>query len=110
MRIELRQLQQQVDITAIYVTHDQEAMVLSDRVIVMYAGHIQQVDSPREVYTRHINRFVAEFVSFTNFIPGTVGGPADGVPQVHAGWWARARLRLRAAGCDGQGGRAGCAQ
>ena len=83
MRIELRQLQQKVGITAIYVTHDQiEAMVLSDRVVVMHAGQIQQVGTPREVYTRPANRFVAEFVGFSNFIPGTIIGRDNGTVRV----------------------------
>jgi iron(III) transport system ATP-binding protein len=73
MRVELRHLQRKLNITTIYVTHDQvEAMVLSDRVIVMYGGRIQQIGPPRDVYLQPRNRFVAEFIGFTNFIKGTV--------------------------------------
>ena len=78
-RVELRQLQQKFGITSIYVTHDQvEAMVLSDRVIVMDAGAIQQVGTPREIYTRPVNQFVADFVGFNNFIPAAVLERDDG--------------------------------
>jgi iron(III) transport system ATP-binding protein len=71
MRVELRELQRRLGITTIYVTHDQtEALVLSDRVLVMRDGTVQQRGTPREIYTRPANRFVADFVGFANFIPG----------------------------------------
>jgi iron(III) transport system ATP-binding protein len=71
MRVELRELQRRLGITTIYVTHDQtEALVLSDRVLVMRDGTVQQRGTPREIYTRPANRFVADFVGFSNFIPG----------------------------------------
>ena len=73
MRVELRDLQRRLGITSIYVTHDQlEAMVLSDRVMVMEAGRIQQVGTPREIHTRPANQFVAGFVGFNNFIPARI--------------------------------------
>ncbi len=73
MRVELRDLQRRLGITSVYVTHDQlEAMVLSDRVIVMDAGSIQQVGTPREIHTRPTNQFVAGFVGYNNFIPARV--------------------------------------
>ena len=69
----LRQLQRTLGITTVYVTHDQaEAMVLSDRVVVMDGGRIQQQGSPQDIYNRPVNRFVAEFVGFDNFLPGVV--------------------------------------
>ena len=71
VRSEIRQLQQQLRITTIYVTHDQEeALSLSDHVAVMRDGRIQQVASPKELYERPANRFVADFVGTNNFIPG----------------------------------------
>jgi iron(III) transport system ATP-binding protein len=71
MRIELRELQRRLGITTIYVTHDQtEALVLSDRVLVLRDGTIQQAGTPREIYSRPANRFVADFVGFSNFLPG----------------------------------------
>ena len=69
MRFELKALQRQTGITIIFVTHDQlEAMVLSDRVVVMNAGVIQQVGSPREIYQNPINQFVADFIGTANFL------------------------------------------
>ena len=85
MRVELRQLQRKLNITTIYVTHDQvEAMVLSDRVIVMYGGRIQQIGPPREVYLQPRNRFVAEFIGFSNFIKGTIVARDDRTCHVSA--------------------------
>ncbi|MBI2468994.1 MAG: ABC transporter ATP-binding protein [Candidatus Rokubacteria bacterium] len=75
MRGEIRAIQQRLGITSIYVTHDQaEAMALSDRIVVMRAGRIEQVGTPVEIYARPATRFVAEFVGRVNFLPTTVGG------------------------------------
>ena len=71
VRGEIRQLQQSLGITTVYVTHDQEeALSLSDRVAVMRDGRIQQVAAPKTLYERPVNRFVADFVGTNNFIPG----------------------------------------
>ncbi|GFN30137.1 ABC transporter ATP-binding protein [Paenibacillus xylaniclasticus] len=73
MRDEIRRIQQQIGITAIYVTHDQsEAMSMSDLVIVMNKGKIEQVGSPIEIYQRPQTRFVADFIGTANFVDGTV--------------------------------------
>jgi iron(III) transport system ATP-binding protein len=73
LRIELRQLQQQLGITTIYVTHDQiEALAMSSVVAVMRDGVFAQEGHPREVYEKPNSRYVAEFVGTTNFIPGRV--------------------------------------
>lgn len=73
MRTELRRLQRRLGITAIYVTHDQsEAMSLSDRIVVMRNGKIDQAGAPREVYMRSATTFVADFIGRANFIEGTV--------------------------------------
>ncbi len=73
MQIELKHIQTEVGITFIYVTHDQEeAMTMSDRIGIMNEGVLQQVGSPNEVYERPINRFVADFIGETNFLPATV--------------------------------------
>ncbi|WP_022703035.1 ABC transporter ATP-binding protein [Pseudorhodobacter ferrugineus] len=75
MQIELKRLQQETGITFVFVTHDQEeALTMSDRIAVMSAGHIQQVGSPRDIYTRPANRFVASFIGETNFLTGTSDG------------------------------------
>jgi len=68
-RLEIRHLQQRIGITSVYVTHDQEeAMTLSDRVVIMRSGRIQQVGTPQEIYTRPVNKFVAGFIGRANFI------------------------------------------
>jgi len=72
-RLEIRRIQQKVGITSVYVTHDQEeAMTISDRIVIMNNGLIQQVDSPSEIYSHPINRFVAGFIGKVNFLEGTV--------------------------------------
>jgi iron(III) transport system ATP-binding protein len=69
MRLEIRKLQQRVGITSVYVTHDQEeAMSLSDRIVILKDGVIQQIGTPLEVYARPDNRFVADFIGKANFI------------------------------------------
>jgi iron(III) transport system ATP-binding protein len=73
MRFELKRLQRELRITTVYVTHDQsEALALSHSIAVMSEGRIQQIGSPREIYDRPRNRFVADFVGTTNFIDGEI--------------------------------------
>lgn len=73
MRKEIRKIQQRLGITSIYVTHDQaEAMSLSDKIIIMNKGKIEQVGSPLEIYQHPANHFVANFIGNANFIPCTV--------------------------------------
>src|SRR4029077_708212 len=75
MRVELRELQRRLEITSLYVTHDQEeALAISDRVIVMNGGRIEQIGTPEEIYNRPCSRFVADFVGSANLIEGTVRG------------------------------------
>ncbi len=70
MRYEIVELQRRLKITVVYVTHDQiEAMSMSDRVIVMNSGVVQQIDAPRIVYQHPVNKFVANFIGMANFIP-----------------------------------------
>ena len=77
IRAELRQLQQRLHITTIYVTHDQsEALAMSDSIAVLSAGKIMQVGSPAEIYYHPANTFVASFVGTVNFIEGEVIGEA----------------------------------
>lgn len=74
MQIELQDLQRQLGITFVLVTHDQEeALSLSDRICVMRAGQIVQVGSPQELYDRPLTRYVADFVGTSNFFEGRVG-------------------------------------
>jgi iron(III) transport system ATP-binding protein len=80
MRTEIRRIQQALGITTVYVTHDQsEAMTLSDRIVVMNRGAIEQVAAPREIYQRPASAFVADFIGRSNFLRGTVAGQEDGV-------------------------------
>lgn len=79
MRTFIRDLQQRVGITTLYVTHDQaEAMTMSDRVVVMFEGRIAQVGAPEEIYDRPADRHVAAFVGQSNFIDGVVAAHAGG--------------------------------
>ena len=71
MRTEIRRIQQEVGITAIYVTHDQsEAMALSDNIIIMNKGVVAQMGSPQEIYYHPVNEFVADFIGEANFLKG----------------------------------------
>lgn len=73
MQIELKRIQQRTGITFIYVTHDQEeALTMSDRVVVMNHGVIQQVGSPTDIYNEPVNAFVADFIGESNIIPGVM--------------------------------------
>jgi spermidine/putrescine transport system ATP-binding protein len=73
MQLELKALQQQLGITFIYVTHDQEeAMTMSDRIAVMSKGKVQQLGTPVEIYERPANRFVADFIGESNFLEGRI--------------------------------------
>jgi len=73
MRTEIRRIQKELNITSVYVTHDQiEAMTLSDRIVVMNQGVIEQIGSPMEIYRFPNSRFVANFIGRANFIDGVV--------------------------------------
>jgi iron(III) transport system ATP-binding protein len=78
MRAEFKALQRRLELTAIYVTHDQEeALVLSDRILVMRNGIIEQEGTPAEIHGAPKSRFVAEFVGVSNILPCEVAGPKD---------------------------------
>ena len=71
MQFELKRIQQQTGITFVYVTHDQEeALTMSDRVVVMKDGYIQQIGTPQDIYNEPINAFVADFIGESNIIDG----------------------------------------
>jgi ABC-type Fe3+/spermidine/putrescine transport system ATPase subunit len=75
VRAEIRKLQKELAITAIYVTHDQEeALTLSDRIAVLDHGKLQQLGSPRDLYQRPENPFVADFIGINNLLAGEVKG------------------------------------
>ena len=78
MRDEIRKIQKQVGISTIYVTHDQaEAMGLADKIVIMKDGTIQQIGSPREIYQKPVNEFVAKFIGRANILDGTIVDEKD---------------------------------
>ena len=88
MQIELKRLQHETGITFIFVTHDQEeALTMSDRIAVMSAGKILQVGTPRDIYDRPAERFVADFIGETNFL--------DGRGRRHRQWQGARHAQIR---------------
>jgi iron(III) transport system ATP-binding protein len=86
MRDDLRALQQRLGITSLYVTHDQsEAMAISDKVVIMKGGVIQQVGTPTEIYEQPANRFVANFIGKANFLEGKLASKSAGSAEVEIG-------------------------
>ncbi|WP_117192458.1 ABC transporter ATP-binding protein [Rhizobium terrae] len=83
LREEIRQIQSQLGITTVFVTHDQEeALSISDRIVVMNAGRADQIGTPSEIYNRPATRFVASFVGTLNMIDATVADPAANTVKV----------------------------
>jgi iron(III) transport system ATP-binding protein len=122
MRFEIKDLQRKYGFSIIYVTHDQaEAMALSDRILVMKLGMVQQIDTPLNVYTKPANKFVFSFIGQSNFleIEGANGAwrtrgaacalPEDMVPQEELAASSRFSLSSRPSEIDfvGEGGLAG---
>ena len=103
MRGEIKQLHARLGATFVYVTHDQvEAMSLADRIVVMSAGNIEQIGTPREVYDRPQSRFVAEFIGSPqmNFLPGGLIGRPE--PWIGHSCWIPSKSRRcgRSHSCD----------
>ncbi|QKS10627.1 ABC transporter ATP-binding protein [Pseudosulfitobacter pseudonitzschiae] len=83
MQLELKRLQTETGITFIFVTHDQEeALTMSDRIAVMSAGTIRQIGGPRDIYDRPAERFVADFIGDTNFVPAQIAANTGNDAQV----------------------------
>lgn len=84
MRVELKRIQNEVGITSIYVTHDQsEALVMSDEIIVMSKGRIEQKGGPVQIYSKPVNRYVSNFIGVANLLQGrVVRANGDGVGEV----------------------------
>lgn len=73
MQIELKRIQRETGVTFIFVTHDQEeALTMSDRIVVMDRGHIQQIGRPIDIYNEPVNRFVADFIGESNIVEGVM--------------------------------------
>lgn len=104
MQDEIRLVQRRIGCTVIYVTHDQnEALAMSDRIVVMSEGRIEQIGTPAAIYDDPRNAFVAQFVGETNFLPGSIsagrlrlgGNPVAAAPPMRLGesWSGRVALR-----------------
>jgi spermidine/putrescine transport system ATP-binding protein len=86
LQIELKAIQEEVGITFIYVTHDQEeALTMSDRIAVMSTGRVEQVGPPRDVYEAPDTAYVADFLGVSNLMDATAHGPAPGGSSVRLG-------------------------
>ena len=93
LRGQIKQICAEADITAVYVTHDQEeALSMADVLAVMRDGAVQQVGPPRQVYARPHSRFVADFLGETNFLPARVLG-REGLGWLRRGGWAASAQR-----------------
>src|SRR5262249_44544043 len=96
MQVELKRIQQEVGITFIYVTHDQEeAMTMSDRIAVMNRGRYEQLGDPETLYERPMTRFVAGFLGVSNLLNGKVEGKADEYATGRLGDDTRVRVPSR---------------
>jgi iron(III) transport system ATP-binding protein len=96
MRFEIKSLVRRMGITSVYVTHDQaEAMVISDRVVVMNSGNVVQIGKPEEIYARPANRFVADFIGAMNFIPGEIREPPGDSDSVYVHSALGRRMRCK---------------
>jgi len=100
MQLELKAIQNDVGITFVHVTHDQEeAMTMADTIAIMNAGHIEQLGAPSDLYERPTTAFVAGFLGISNLLPGTVAGP--GLVRLDEG----TEVQVPAAALDGRTGR-----
>jgi sn-glycerol 3-phosphate transport system ATP-binding protein len=107
MRVEIKTLLNRLGVTSIYVTHDQvEAMTLADRLVVMNAGHAEQIGAPLDLYAKPATTYVAGFIGSPamNLLPGRLTAAGDGVEL--AGEAAHVRLALGASALSSAGGRA----
>jgi len=101
MQVELRRIQQDVGITTVFVTHNQqEALTMSDRIAVMNEGHFEQVGPPEAVYDNPETRFVADFLGTANIFDGTIDAAEDGYVTVDSG---DVRIRAKYDGPEGVG-------
>ena len=103
MRVEIVRLQREVGITSVFVTHDQtEALVMSDRIVVMDKAEIQQVGDPQTIYASPVNAFVANFIGVTSLLEGRLVDRAEGFCEIEVPVGGGAvPLRLRTSGGEG---------
>jgi spermidine/putrescine ABC transporter ATP-binding subunit len=103
MQLEIKHIQQNIGITVIYVTHDQsEALTMSDRIVVMDYGKIQQIGTAEDLYERPVNRFVADFIGETNLLEGRVDTINNGVVTVITDKGVQAQVHTPRAFSPGQ--------
>jgi spermidine/putrescine transport system ATP-binding protein len=103
MQLELKRIQREVGITFVYVTHDQEeALTMSDRLVVMNAGRVEQLGSPRELYEHPGTRFVANFIGTSNILTGRLERKGDGWALAGLGPDQRVLVADAAHAADGQ--------
>jgi len=103
MRIEIKELQRKLGFTAVYVTHDQtEAMAIADRIAIMEKGVLRQVGTPRDIYERPANAFVASFMGTTNLLEGMLAAKdtAGAVVTTASGLEVRVAVAVGAAAGD----------
>ncbi|MGJ3262562.1 MAG: ABC transporter ATP-binding protein [Salinarimonas sp.] len=105
MRVELKRIQDRIGVTTVFVTHDQsEALALSDRVVVMSDGRVEQVGTPQEVYDRPASAFVARFLGASNILPAIVAGREGGAVVLESPLLGRIPVpAAKAARLDGAG-------
>ena len=85
VQVELKSLQREVNISFVFVTHDQdEAMIMSDRIALLRMGHLEQIASPREIYSRPATAYAAQFIGYTNLLRGEV---KNGIARYHSLAW-----------------------
>ncbi len=95
MRLEIKQLQRRLGITTLFVTHDQEeALTMSDRIVVMNAGEIEQIGTPEDIYEHPRTAFVADFIGVSNLIVGEASTISPGAAEFRAGNTARIRVAI----------------
>lgn len=101
LRSEIRAIQRKLGISTLFVTHDQEeAMTMSDRVVVMSGGRADQVGTPDEIYNRPATRFVASFIGALNLLPARISDPSAGSVETPAGLLVLGRTLDRPAGSE----------
>jgi ABC-type Fe3+/spermidine/putrescine transport system ATPase subunit len=104
MQLEVKHIQEQLGITVVYVTHDQEeALVMSDRIAVMRQGHIQQLADPGTLYEYPVNHFVADFIGESNFLKAKVVSIEDGIWVMETRSGLSVRTRVEREGQVGTG-------
>ena len=105
VRDEIRDLQQRLNLTVVYVTHDQEeALAVSDQIIVMEDGKISQIGSPRDLYERPKNLFVANFIGDSNILPCTVTGSKKSEKTIKIGTMSIKKKYITSANGAASGG------